>query len=77
MGVGASQVSGELLPVWVVEGIATLFLMMKSTTAPREKLHTHKQGSPSTKEVPKNAKIFAYFGQNNTFLTDLTKAVRC
>ena len=49
----ASQVSGELLPVWVVAGIATLFLMIKSTTASREKNCKHKQTSPSRTEAPK------------------------
>lgn len=47
---GASQVSVALLPVWVVAGIATLFLMMKSTTACTENC---KHTSRGHREHPK------------------------
>lgn len=61
-GVGASQVSEELLPVWVVAGRATLFLMMKSTTASKENYKHTSRGHPQEE------KLFR-FGPNNSFWT--------
>lgn len=67
-GVVASQVSAELLPVWVVAGIATLFLMMKSTTASRENYKHTSRGHPQEE------KLFL-FGPNNTFWTIYSTSV--
>lgn len=50
-GRGASLVSVELLPVCVVAGIATRFLMIKSTTAYTENCKHTSRGHPQEKKV--------------------------